>query len=134
MLTCGSCRKSDEKCVASELVYIEAEKKDTSKRKRGEFGKLQGINMHELGRNFVKEVTDVRWSGTDTKRTQQGDQLQFQGVVRALTNSTMEEAETWTDKGLVRRMAEMAETEDTDKLLLLRKDSKELFPGHDEPL
>ena len=48
-----------------------------------------------------------------------------------MTNSTLEEAETWTDERLVRRMAEMAETEDTDKLLLLRK---ELFPGHDEPL
>ena len=121
MLTCGSCRKSDEKCAACELVYIEAEKKDTSKRKRGEFGKLQGINMHKLGRNFVKEVTDVRWSGSDTKRTQQGDQLQFQGVVRALTSSALEEAETWTDERLVKRMAEMAETEGTDKLLLLRK-------------
>ena len=43
----------------------------------------------------------------------------------------MLEAETWTDERLVRKMAEMAETEGTDKLLLL---SKELFPGHDEPL
>ena len=87
--------------------------------------------MHKLGRNFVKEVTDVRWSGTDTKRTQQGDQLQFQGVVRALTSSTLEVAETWTDERLVRKMAGMARTGGTDQLLL---PSKELFPGHDEPL
>jgi hypothetical protein len=87
--------------------------------------------MHKLGMNFVKKVTDVRWSGTDTKRTQKGDQLQFQGVVRALTSSKLKKAETWTDERLVKKMAEMAETEGTDKLLLL---SKELFPGHDEPL
>jgi hypothetical protein len=119
------------KCVACELVYIEAEKKETSKRTRGELGKLQGINMHKLGKNFVKEVTDVRWIGTDTKRTQQGDQLQFEGVVRELTSSKLKEAKAWADERLVKKMAEMAEAEDTDKLLLL---SKELFPGHDEPL
>ena len=73
MPTCGSCRKSGEKCVGCEVVYIEAEKKDTSKRKRGELGKLKGINMHKLVMNFMKEVMDVRWSGTDAKRTQQGD-------------------------------------------------------------
>ena len=111
MLTCGSCRESEEKCVACELVYIEAEKKDTSKRKRGELGalKLQGINMHKLGMNFVKEVTDVSlgWSGTDTKRTQQGDQLQFQGVtvVRVLMSSKLKEAKAWADERLVKKMA-----------------------------
>jgi hypothetical protein len=106
-----NCRKSGEKCVAYELVYIEAEKKDTSKRKRGELGalKLQGINMHKLGMNFVKEVTDVSlgWSGTDTKRTQQGDQLQFQGVtvVRVLMSSKLKEAKAWADERLVKKMA-----------------------------
>jgi hypothetical protein len=130
MPSCGSCRKSGEKCAGCELVYIESEKKDTSKRKRGELGKLQDINMHKLGMNCIKEVTDVRWSGTDAKRTKQGDQLQFQGVVRALTSSMLKEAEAWADERLVRRMAGMAEAEHTDKLLLL---SKEIFPGHDEP-
>ena len=43
----------------------------------------------------------------------------------------MEVAETWTDERLVRKMAGMARTGGTDQLLLL---SKELFPGHDEPL
>ena len=131
MLTCGSCRKSEEKCVACELVYIEAEKQDTSKRKRGKLGRQQGINMHKLGENFVKEVTDVRWSGTDTKRTQQGDQLQFQGVVKALPSKTLEAAAEWTEARLVKEMVKIAGTENADQLLLL---SKELFPGHDEPL
>ena len=87
--------------------------------------------MHKLGENFVKEVTDVRWSGTDTKRTQQGDQLQFQGVVKALPSKTLEAAAEWTEAKLVKEMVKIAGTENADRLLLL---SKELFPGHDEPL
>ena len=85
--------------------------------------------MHKLGMNFVKEVTDVRWSGTDANCTQQGDQLQFQGVVSALTSSVSKEAEAWADEKLVRKMAGMAEAEDTDKLLLLSKEhSHQTYP------
>ena len=48
-----------------------------------------------------------------------------------MPSSTLEAAEAWTEACLVREMVKIAGTENADQLILL---SKELFPGHDEPL